>query len=154
MTFRNKVEELLKNALEQNIDLFLISLKISSGNKIEVVIDGDNGVNLQNCIDISRAIEHALDREEEDFSLEVFSAGVSSPLQNIRQYKKNIGRTLKVKTENLSIEALLHRANDEYITLKWKSREPKKVGKGKEAVENTQNINYQDIKEAIVLISF
>jgi ribosome maturation factor RimP len=155
MTFKEKVESLLEQGLSENPSLFLVDLNISESYKILVTLDGDNGVTLQDCIDISRVIEHNLDREEQDFSLEVASAGVSSPLKNVRQYKKNVGRTLKVKTvSGETIEAELADANDELIVLKWKSREPKKIGKGKETVENVRKIPYSDIKEAIVIIIF
>ena len=96
MTFRNKVQELLEAVLAEREHLFLIDLSINEANKISVVLDGDFGVNLQDCIDVSRAIENNLDREELNFSLEVASAGVSSPLKLVRQFKKNIGRTIKV----------------------------------------------------------
>lgn len=155
MTFKEKVERLLNQGLEENPSLFLVDLNISDSYKITVALDGDNGVTLQDCIDISRVIEQNLDREEQDFSLEVASAGVSSPLKNIRQYKKNTGRTLKVKTQSgETIEAELVEANDDFIVLKWKSREPKKIGKGKETVENQREIPYSEIKEAIVTIIF
>jgi ribosome maturation factor RimP len=155
MTFKEKVEDLLNQGLKENPSLFLVDFSISEGYKILVTLDGDNGVTLQDCIDISRAIDQNLDREEQDFSIEVASAGVSSPLKNNRQYKKNVGRTLKVKTlSGEVIEAELVQANDESIVLKWKSREPKKIGKGKETVENQREIPYSEIKEAIVTIIF
>lgn len=154
MTFKEKVAALLNEALEERPSLFLISLAIGSGNKITVTLDGDNGVNLQDCIDVSRAIEHNLDREEEDFSLEVASAGATSPLQKPRQYKKNIGRTLKVKTDTEQIEAEITDANEDFIVLEWKAREPKKIGKGKETVSKRAEIPYGDIKEAVVVIKF
>ncbi|QEE49173.1 ribosome assembly cofactor RimP [Flavobacterium alkalisoli] len=154
MTFKEKVAELVNIALEERPSLFLIDLSISDSNKISVILDGDNGVNLQDCIDVSRAVEHNLDREEQDFSLEVASAGATSPLKNIRQYRKNLGRTLKVKTAQEEIEAKLTEANDEHIVLEWKAREPKKVGKGKETVEKKAEIPYGDIKEAVVVIKF
>jgi ribosome maturation factor RimP len=155
MTFKSKVQEVLDAALTEREHLFLIDLSINEANKISVILDGDSGVNLQDCIDISRAVENNLDREEQDFSLEVASAGVSSPLKLVRQYKKNIGRTLKVKTTSSEeIEAKLTMADDEKITLEWQAREPKKIGKGKETVDKKLEIPYENIKEAIVIISF
>jgi ribosome maturation factor RimP len=154
MTFREKVTELLEQGLSEKPSVFLIDLNISDGFKITVTLDGDNGVTLQDCIDISRAIEHNLDREEQDFSLEVASAGVSAPLKNTRQYKKNIGRTLKIKTGSENIEGELVAANEEFITLAWEAREPKKIGKGKETVQKTQQVPYSEIKEAMVTITF
>ena len=155
MTFKNKVQEALDAALVERENLFLIDFTINDANKISVVLDGDFGVNLQDCIDVSRAVEGDLDREEQDFSLEVASAGVSSPLKLVRQYKKNIGRTIKVKTiSSEEIEAKLVIADDEKITLEWQAREPKKIGKGKETVDKKLELSYENIKEAVVIISF
>ncbi len=154
MTFKDKVLELLNQALEEKPSVFLIDLSISEANKITITLDGDNGVVLQDCIDVSKVIDANLDREEIDFSLEVASAGVSSPLKLVRQYKKNIGRSLKVKTATETIEAELIAADDEGIELTWSAREPKKIGKGKETVVKNQRIPYSEIKEAVVTINF
>ncbi|MBP6556830.1 MAG: ribosome assembly cofactor RimP [Flavobacterium sp.] len=154
MTFKEKVSNLLEEGLLEKPSLFLVDLSISESYKITVTLDGDNGVNLQDCIDVSRIIENNLDREEQDYSLEVASAGVSTPLKLVRQYKKNIGRTLKVKTATETIEAKLVAATEENITLSWTAREPKKLGKGKETVEHQREISYSEIKEAIVIIIF
>jgi len=154
MTFKEKVNLLLTEALSEKESLFLIDLTITDAFKVIITLDDDNGVVLQDCIDISRVIESNLDREEQDFSLEVASAGVSSPLKHIRQYKKNIGRTLIVKTKTENIEAELVDANDDFVILSWKAREPKKIGKGKETVQKTLEIPYGDIKEAIVTVTF
>lgn len=86
--FKETVKELLDKALEEREDLFLIDFDVLQGNTIRIVIDGDKGVLVEDCIFISRAIEHNLDREEQDFSLEVTSAGAASPLHHNRQYKK------------------------------------------------------------------
>jgi ribosome maturation factor RimP len=154
MTFKEKVSLLLTEALSEKQSLFLIDLTITDAFKVIVTLDDDNGVVLQDCIDVSRVIENNLDREEQDFSLEVASAGVSSPLRHIRQYKKNIGRTLILKTNSENIEAELVEANDDFVVLSWKAREPKKIGKGKETVQKTCEIPYGDIKEAIVTVTF
>jgi ribosome maturation factor RimP len=143
------VEELVEKP-----SVFLIDLTISDNFKISITLDDDNGVVLQDCIDISRAIENKLDREEQDFSLEVASVGVGSPLKFVRQYIKNVGRTLIVKLATETIEAELVEANDNFIILSWKAREPKKIGKGKETVQKRQEILYTEIKEAIVTVTF
>jgi len=155
MTFKEKVTDLLNKGLAEHPDLFLIDFTIGTGNKINVTLDGDNGVTLQDCINISRAIEHNIDREEEeDFSLEVASAGATSPMKDPRQYKKNIGRTVSVKTNDNQIEADLIDADTNSITLEWTAREPKQIGKGKETVTKRLQIPYTDIKEAVVVIKF
>ena len=154
MAFRDKILELLEEGLKEKPLLFLVDLTITETFKVIVTLDGDNGVNLQDCIDISRAIDSNLDREEQDYALEVASAGVSTPLKMVRQYRKNIGRTLKVKTATETIEAKLDDVSEEGITLSWTAREPKKIGKGKETVEHKREIPYTEIKEAIVTIIF
>jgi len=154
MTFKEKVNGVLINGLSDKPSVFLIDMMITDNFKIIVTLDGDNGVALQDCIDISRAIENNLDREEQDYSLEVASVGVGSPLKLVRQYKKNVGRTLIVKLATETIEAELVEANDNFIILSWKAREPKKIGKGKETVQKRQEIPYTEIKEAIVTVTF
>ncbi len=151
---KDKVTELLNKALQENDSLFLIDFSITLDNKIKVVLDGDAGVTLKDCMAISRAIEHNLDREEEDFALEVASAGATSPLVLPRQYKKNLGKKLEVKTTGENIEGVLTEAAEDRIVLEWKAREPKPVGKGKITVQKRQEIAISDIKEAKVVLKF
>lgn len=152
--FKTTVKELLNKALEERTDLFLIEMTISEDNRIKIIIDGDKGVSVEDCMFVSRAIEHNLDREETDFALEVASAGATSPIVNNRQYNKNIGRTLEVKTTSDTIEGILKDTSDEGISLEWKVREPKPVGKGKVTVKKEAVIAYSDIVEAKVMIKF
>jgi len=153
--FKNTVKALLDKALEERQDLFLISFDVLEGNSIRVIIDGDNGVLVEDCMFISRAIEHNLDREEQDFSLEIASAGATTPLSHIRQYQKNIGRVLEVKTiDNKKFEATLVNTNNQSIFLEWKAREPKPIGKGKVTVKKEATLSYNDIVEAKVKIKF
>ena len=154
MTFKEQVEQQLNNSLLEKPSLFLIDISISDSYKIVVTLDGDNGVTLQDCIDVTRAIESNLDREAQDYALEVASVGVGSPLKLVRQYIKNIGRTLIVKTNEATIEAALTAADDTKIVLSWEAREPKKIGKGKEPVLKNQEIPYNEIKQAVVTVNF
>lgn len=153
--FKQKVTDLLQEVLEEESSLFLISKEIKQGNKIVIVIDGDNGVTLSDCMKVSRHIEHNLDREEEDFSLEVYSAGVSEGITHIRQYKKNVGRKLEVITdEQKEVIGTLMSVDDEKIKLQWKAREPKPIGKGKITVQKEQEIPYKNIVKAKVMVTF
>ena len=151
---REKIENLLQEAFEENKSLFLIDLKVDNNNHISVVIDGDEGVSVNDCIAVSRKIEHNLDREEEDFSLDVASAGVSQPLSLPRQYNKNIGRKLSVLAGGEKVEGELTRVEDGKITLQWKAREPKPVGKGKVTVNKEAVLPIDEIEEAKVIITF
>ena len=148
------MKDLVQEALEENKSLFLINLSFLPNNKIFVEVDGDTGVSLQEIIRISRNIEHNLDREEEDFSLEVTSPDISEPLKVKRQYLKNINRILNVITVESSFEGKLTTVEEDCITLQWKTREPKPIGKGKVTVEKTVTILYKEIKQAKVKIVF
>ena len=152
---KEKVNTLLQEVLDEDQSLFLISKEITAGNKIVIVIDGDNGVTLSDCMKVSRNIEHNLDREEEDFSLEVYSSGVSEGITHIRQYKKNVDRKLEVlTTDDKKIEGTLVAVDDEKIKLQWKVREPKPIGKGKVTVQKELEIPYKDIVKAKVMVTF
>lgn len=151
---QNKVRALLDAGLEQDETLFLIDFTIGSDNKIKVVIDGDHGVTVADCVKISRAIEHNLNREEEDFSLEVASAGAGAPLIMPRQYKKNIGRKLEVETLTAKYEGDLTVVEENHIVLEWKAREPKPIGKGKVTVQKREEIGFSNIRKAKVVLKF
>ena len=155
MDFKEKIENLLNSFLAEREDLFLIDLKISASDDVTIILDGDHGVTLQDCLDASRAIEFNMDREEHDFSLQVMSAGLSEPLAQQRQFAKNIGRELKILMNDSSeIEGELVSADEEKITLLLRYRKPKEVGKGKVDVEEERKILYTDIRKATVVIKF
>jgi len=151
---KEKVQDLLEEALAENESLYLIELSFLPGNKIQVVVDGDAGISLSECMRISRNIEHNLDREEEDFALEVTSPDIAVPLKVKRQYIKNLNRILTVKINDKKIEGTLIEVNKDDIVLSWKAREPKAIGKGKVTVDKTETIAYQNIIEAKVKIIF
>lgn len=151
---QERVENLLEEAFQEYNSLFLISLNISDQNHILIVIDGDEGVSVDDCIAVSRKIENNLDREEEDFSLEVASSGVSEPLNLPRQYQKNIGRKLEVITKTDKFAGNLTDVNEDGIVLSWKAKEPKPIGKGKVTVDKEAKIAFQEIEKAKVVITF
>ena len=151
---KKKVIDFTEEALSQNESLFLISLDFLSDGKIAIVIDGDEGVPLSECIRISRAVEGNLDNEEELYSLEVSSPDITKPLLVARQYKKNIGRKLSVKTKEEKIEGTLVAVTDDTISLEWSAREPKPIGKGKVTVVKKATLAFDQIVEAKVKLIF
>ena len=151
---QDNILKLVNNALAKNKSLFLVDLTIDANNKINITLDGDSGITLKECIRINKFIENHLDREIEDYSLEVSSPDISRPLKIKRQYNKNIGKTLKIKTETTKFEGKLTKVDTDNITLIWKSREPKPIGKGKITVEKTATIPFEKIKETKVKILF
>ena len=155
MNFNQKVQDLLSLALEQYPNIFLVDLKISNDKSINVILDGDKEVNIKDCINISRAIEFDLDRDEEDFSLEVASAGVGSPLKLPRQYRKNLGRKLEViSSDGLKFIGELTHVKEDAIELQWKQREPKPIGKGKVTVTKNKILTFDEISQTKVMIKF
>ena len=98
----------LVQPLTVDSDLFIVSIHVNPGNAIEVLVDRDSGLSIDDCKKVSRAVEGALDREVEDFSLEVSSPGVGKPLVVKRQYFKNVGREVVIKTtEGQKIEGYI-----------------------------------------------
>lgn len=155
MNFRDKVSSLIDSVLNENESLFLIDLTISNDNAIRVVIDGDQGVGIDDCIAVSRAIEHNLNRDEVDFSIEVTSFGATEPFCLERQYKKNVGRNVEVLTkEGKKHEGLLKGITEGQVVLEIETREPKPVGKGKITVKKEHLVALNDIKETKVIIKF
>ncbi len=155
MDQREKIQMLIKEAIDENKSLFIVDWSIGVGNKILVSVDGDTGVSLKECIRISRHIEHNLLEEgvERNFSLEVSSPGIGNPLTLVRQYKKNIGRMLEVIVKNEEKhEGLLQIADEEKIVLQWEAKEKKEIGKGNKKVLKEIEILYTDIKKATIVI--
>ena len=130
-------------------DLFLVEVKVSKNNNINIFIDGDNGVRIQDCIELSKKLEECLDRETEDFELNVSSFGLEEPLQLQRQYVKNIGRSMQVETEETSVTGKLIEANEESFTIELNPK-----GKKAKESEKTKTYKYSEIKTAKVVISF
>jgi ribosome maturation factor RimP len=150
---KETIEELIAKGIE-GTNIYLVKCSVSANNDIHVLLDSDSGLTLADCKKISRAIEFNLDREVHDFSLTVASSGVGEPLI-WRQYKKNIGRKVRVTLNTGEvIEAKLIALQEEAIDLEWKSREKKPTGKGKITVVHHRTIERTDIKQTTVLITF
>lgn len=151
-------EAVVKSIIDETIsgtDIFLVDLSISGGGKINVLIDAIGGLPITDCITVSRGIESNLDREEQDFELNVSSPGLDKPLKVLKQYEKNIGRSLKITmTDEGVFDAEVLALEGEEIHVKLE-----KVLTAKGAVEEEQKGNtlvllQADIKEAKVNISF
>ena len=141
-----KILELVNNALE-GTEKFLVNLKVTTDNRIYIDIDGDHGVTIDDCIELSRAVESQLDRDEEDFALDVSSAGADQPLKLTRQYRKNVGRDLEVEAvDGERVEGVLEDASDDGIVIRTH-------GTKRQAPE-TLRFAYSDIKVARVAIKF
>ncbi len=141
--------------LLEDSDLFIVDIQINPGNAIEVLVDRDSGLTIDDCKKVSRAIEGTLDRDVEDFSLEVSSPGVGKPLLVKRQYFKNVGRNVAIKTmDGQKIEGQLTLANEDNIQVDFREKELVPGKKTKQWVEKQVVLTYAEIKETKITISF
>ncbi|MBL7935599.1 MAG: ribosome assembly cofactor RimP [Bacteroidia bacterium] len=136
-------------------DKFLVDVKVLTGNKIEIYIDAPNHVVIADCVALSRHIEGSLDREKEDFELQVSSPGATESFKVLNQYKKYIGTKVKVVTkEGVKHEGILKNANESEFVVEETRREKKTVGKGNHTVVEDVTLTYNQIKETKSVLPF
>ena len=154
MITQDTVIQLIENKIA-GTDMFIVEVNVRPGNVISVTLDSESGITIEACTEVHRHILHEMDREVEDYSLEVSSPDLSKPLQVFRQYQKNIGRDLGVKLKDKTkIEGELMTADESGITLKTEQKEEVPGKKGKKLVEREIVIAFADMAEAKVLIRF
>jgi ribosome maturation factor RimP len=147
MISESYIRKLVEEKLE-GTDMFIVELSVSSNSKIVVEIDGMSGVAIADCVEVSRQIESNLDRDQEDFELQVSSAGIDKPLRDKRQFEKNIGREVKiVLQDSAELKGELLEVGD---SLKLKLPASKK----KKLPEREEIIAWENIRETKILISF
>jgi ribosome maturation factor RimP len=157
MKIEERVSQLVEEKIDDRPELFLVDVKMHPGNKLIILVDGDEGISIQDCVAISRHVGFHLEENndiEQAYNLEVSSPGIDTPLKLLRQYQKNINRNVNIKTKDGVIyEGKLIEASEDEIKIEGilKSR----PGKGKkEKVEPEQSIPFYQIAETKVLISF
>ena len=154
MLDKNKIKALAEERLE-TLDGYIVVLTISTGNHIKILIDSDHPISISECMSVSRNVEHNLDRETEDFSLEVSSAGLDQPLKHERQYIKNVGRQVKIRlSDNKVVEGLLKKVEKDTLTIETRQKERIEGRKAKIWVETEHVFNLKEIEETKVIISF
>lgn len=152
-----KTEEIIiiANPILESKDLFLVDLKISKNNTIEIFVDALNGVNLQTCIEVSREIESHLNREEEDFELTVSSAGIGYPFKVDGQFRKNLDKTVEVKLkDNTKLTGLLKTFNDLAVTMECEEKIVVEGSKKKQLIKTEKTIHRDQIKEIKDVVEF
>jgi|TARA_B100001094_G_scaffold320256_1_gene366205 ribosome maturation factor RimP len=135
---------------------YLVDVTISPKNSITVKMDNLNGgVSVKDCVSVSRNIEHNLDREQEDFELQVSSPGLDQPFMVMQQYVKNIGNQVSVTTQkNETLTGELIEASKKEISLRELKVEKNKTTKKKEQIENIHHLLMDEIRETKLIISF
>ncbi len=136
-------------------DYFLVEVDISPDSKIVVEIDHKDGVWIEDCVDLSRYIESRLDREEEDYELEVGSAGIGQPFKVLQQYQIYTGKNVEVMTAGgKKLEGVLKEADEQGFTLTCTRKVRPEGAKRPKLVEEDLRFAYNEIKYTKYLISF
>jgi len=148
------IEDIIRERLQQD-NMFIVELVVKPGNKIGVVIDNDNGVPISYCIEMSKLIEAGLNRDEEDFELEVASAGIGQPFKVRRQYQKNIGRDVEVlTTEGKKFNGKLTAVLEETFEVEVEEMVKVEGKKRKELQVRMVSCKFEEVKQVKDIISF
>lgn len=134
---------------------FLVDVKVLPGNKIEIYIDSPKHISISDCVALSRHVEGNLDREKEDFELQVSSPGATEAFKVLEQYKKYVGTKVKTVTnEGNKHEGVLLSADNEGFVIEETRREKKPIGKGNHTVIEKINLTYNQTKETKSVLPF
>ncbi|MDR0420645.1 MAG: ribosome assembly cofactor RimP [Prevotellaceae bacterium] len=151
--------EKIKKTVEQKIegsDKFIVDINISVDSKISIILDSDSGkINIDDCAEISRTVENVLNRDDEDFELEVASAGLSSPLKMLRQYQKNINRDIDIVfTDGRKLTAKLIGTANNGINIEYEEKVIVENKKRKQIITKNETVTFDRIKSVKVAVSF
>ncbi len=151
-------KEIVRQAVEdftKETEIFLVSVEVKPGNIIVVEIDSDGSVGIDDCIALNKFIESKLDRDVEDYELEVGSAGISQPFKVLRQYRKYIGQEVEVLTKaGKKLQGILQDANEQNIALTIEKQVKPEGAKRKMTVTENLTFTYDEIKYTKYLIRF
>ncbi len=149
---KERLQALVEERFKDDPEHFLVDVKIA-GRRITVFIDGDDGIKIAECAKMSRHLESYLDEGQwmgENYILEVSSPGMSNPLKVLRQYKRRIGREVRVvKTNGEGVEGELRSADEEKVVLEYIKRK-----KGKVLERKTFEIPFEEIKNTKLILNF
>lgn len=162
MITKQIVEQLANERIaERELDVYIVDINIGPGYQIIVELDSeDGGVAITDCITVSKHIEQNLDREEHDFSLEVASADISKPFKVLKQYIKNIGKSVELRPltadnyKSGKIEGILKSATEEQVVISTREKKRLEGRKKKEWVEEDHTFKMNEIKETKIIITF
>ncbi len=154
MILKDTVIQIVEEYLAKT-EYYLVDIKITNDNRISVEIDAFSGVSIDFCVEVSRFIESKLDRETEDYELEVSSAGLTEPFKVLKQYEKNFGNEVEVLTKNgQKITGTLVAANETEFQIEIEKQIKPEGSKRKTTVSEMLTYNYQEIKTTKYIIRF
>lgn len=146
----NLTEEYLKDSPN-----YMVDLTAGADNSITIEIDNDQGVDISDCVALSRHLESKLDRETEDFELTVTSAGLTSPFKTKRQYKKYEGKEVEVLSRNgQKVTGLLKSSDDDGFNITITKKVKLEGAKRKTEVDEEVHFVYDEVKYTKYLIRF
>lgn len=149
-----RVREIAETQME-GTDLFVVEVRVSPANEIVVTVDSDTQVGIDRCVELSRSIEGALDREQEDFELTVMSAGIGQPLKMLRQYRKLIGRPVEViLKDGGKIVGNLTDASEISIAVEYEERVAVEGKKRKQLVMTRRELSLDEVKSTCEYLDF
>lgn len=153
MISEQQIKDIFNNNPEIFKEYFLVDVKVTGDNNIDIRLDKDNGVSIDECGEISHKIDELLNREKEDFNLEVSSPGLTEPFKVTRQYLKNIGRQVEMlTTAGDKIKGVLTAADDSGATIEETIIE--RIGNKKQKTIVKTTLKYSDIKQTKLILSF
>jgi len=154
MITKQNIEEIIAGIVDEK-NAFIVDIKVSSANKISIEIDSFDGFTIDDCVEVSRLVESKLDRDVEDFELEVASAGLSEPFKVIQQYQKNLGEEVEVLTKDgIKIKGILVNVSDQGFDVEETKMVKVDGKKKKQSVVETQSFSFDMVKSTKVIITF
>jgi ribosome maturation factor RimP len=156
----SKIKELVE-AQVNGTNLFAVEVKVTISNKINILIDSFDGISISDCINVSKGVENSLDREDEDFEIEVSSAGLDAAFQVPEQYQKNLNKEVKVYThDGKKHEGVLSFVDETKIKITYDEKVRVEGKKKKELVTQVEEYFFESddstnkIKDTKIIISF
>ena len=154
MIEKKTVSQIVEEWLEGK-DYFLVEVTVSPDDKIVVEIDHAEGVWIEDCVELSRFIESKLNREEEDYELEVGSAGIGQPFKVLQQYYNHVGSDVEVLTKDgRKLTGVLKDADEEKFVVAVQKKVKVEEAKRPKLMEEDETFRYDEIKYTKYLISF
>ena len=147
MIDKTTLEQVINEALE-GTKMYLVTIKVSKDNVIDVALDSDEDITIDDCVAVNDAVLAAFDRDDEDYELTMGSYGITSPLLLPRQYRKNVGYEVEVLTaDGRKLKGIIADADDEGFTLTTTVKKKLEGKKRPELVEEQERFSYNDIKQ-------
>jgi ribosome maturation factor RimP len=154
MIERKVVQEIVEDYLKDS-ENYLVDIDVKPGNIIVVEIDNDRAVSIEDCVDLNKHIESKLDRDVEDYELEIGSSGIGQAFKNLRQYRKNIGNEVELLTKaGVKHTGILKEAGEDEVVLTIEKQVKQEGAKRKTTVEEAVVFPYNEIKQTKYLIRF